>query len=105
RHLPAELRGLGVDLLGESQTVNALDQIDDRKHRLDLVALEVADHVPAELVGDGPVAVGQAALKELVDLCGPLGEDLNAAFAQVRDAELEKLADLLRGGGFRDGNE
>jgi hypothetical protein len=44
-------------------------------------------------------------LKNSLTWAGPLGENLNAAFAEVGDAKLENFADLFRGGGFGDGDE
>ena len=67
-----------MQVLGESERVDAVDEVDEGDDLLDLVPLEVADHVPADLVGDvGVVAVdgmseGVSPLKELVHLGGPL---------------------------------
>lgn len=49
--------------------------------------------------------MGLLAVEELVDLCDALCEDLDAAFAEVTDAEEEYFADLFGGGGFGDGDE
>ena len=102
-----DLRGLDVELFGEAQAVDAVDHVDERQDRLDLVPLEVADHVPADLLRDGGAgfAVHLAALEELVELAGRCASDLHAALAEVADAQLKDLADLLRGGGLGDGDQ
>ena len=104
----SELGRLGVELLGQAQAVDAVDQADERQDRLDLVALEVADHVPAELLGHRPASPSPWTWRRWRNslICaGPLGQHLHPALAEVGDAELQDLADLLRGGGLGDGDQ
>jgi hypothetical protein len=81
-----------------------VDEPHELQHLADLVPLEVADHVPPQLVGkaDVPGAVQLAVpLEELVDLAHPLHEGLHAVLGEVRVAQLDQLADLIDRGKLR----
>lgn len=76
----SESCGVGVDFFGESERVNGMDGVDDREDGFDLVALEVAYHVPAGFGGWLGLGVGVqvAAGEEFVDHGLTLGELLDA---------------------------
>ena len=85
-----------------------MDEADQREDLADLVPLEVADHVPADLLGEaGGAAGGELVmpLEELLDLSDPLGELLDAVFGQIDVSQLNELAYLVHGGVFGDGDE
>ena len=79
----------------------SLDQGEDLA---DLVALEVADHVPADGT-EGVVAGGGAALHLFVDEAGPFDELLDAVFAEVELAEVEQVLDDLEVNALGDGDQ
>src|ERR1043166_9598022 len=54
-HGAAEAMGLLVELLGKAEAVDAVDRLAPGQDQLDLVPLEMADHVPAR-AGDAGVA-------------------------------------------------
>src|SRR5690349_8205422 len=65
----------------------------------------MSDHVPTEFRRHERVAVLHAALVEFVDLTGALREHLHATLAEIGDAELDDLTNLLRRRGLGDGDE
>src|SRR2546423_709358 len=65
----------------------------------------MADHVPAEARRHGGVGSCLLSLEEFVDLRSALGEHLHARLAQVSDAELKNLTNLLGRSIFGDGDE
>jgi hypothetical protein len=97
RHLLADFAGVLLDLLRQTQAVDTVDVIDQRQQRLDLVALEVPQHVPPQLRRHRRrVSVGALPRQELVHLRHPLRDHLHPALPQIRDAQLHDFADLLR---------
>ena len=60
-----------------------MNEVNQRQDRFDLVALQVADHVPAEAGGDALGVSLFLPLVKLVDLRNLLCEDLYAAFAEI----------------------
>ncbi|MEM8737515.1 MAG: hypothetical protein AAGG38_03420 [Planctomycetota bacterium] len=78
-----------------------MDQVDVGGNLFDLVPLELADHVPADLVGGGVVGAGGRAgegflaAQKLGELGDTLGELLDPALAEVGLPHLDDLADLL----------
>lgn len=101
---------VSVELFGESEGIDAVDEIDEGDDLFDFVALEVADHVPADAVGDdGGFALdgsaqGSSAGEVFVELGSALDELLDAVFAEVGVTEIDKGADLIGGGVLGDGN-
>ena len=97
--------GLTADLFDEAKTVDGMNEGGVLKDGLDLVALEVADHVPSwsgEGAGRATVANSGA---HLGDHSGTLGEGLDAAFADVDLAEFEQGADDVDFEDLGDGDE
>ena len=95
---------LRLELFREAQRIDRLDHAHHRQQRLDLVALEVADLVPAQFGWDGCIGRAEPCV-ELAELAGPLDELLHAVLTEVADAELDDLADLLGCRVLGDGNE
>ena len=81
---------LRLNRLGEAGAVHRMDQLHERRDVLDLVGLQVADHVPLDILG-----------KQLVFLA----KLLRAALAEDALSGVVGLADQLRRVGFRDGDQ
>ncbi len=104
----------GLNLFDEAQGVDRVDQARDADDLLDLVALEVADHVPADRVRvvDGVgirsaltnVGDDGAAAEQLIHHGGPLGQLQGAAFTEVAVSEADQFADLFHVGVLGDGD-
>ena len=85
-----------VDLFGQAKVVDRMNQPARSAHRLDLVALQAANEVPADGFLTGP--------NQSVTLL-PIGHrfrmgfhDLQPVFAQIAVAEVQQFADLVVGG-------
>ena len=81
---------LALDGLGQPGAVNRLDQRHERGDVFDLVGLQVADHMPLDVLGQGFVFFAQL---------------LRTALAEDAVAGIVSLADHLRGVGLRDGDQ
>ena len=79
-----------MDVAGDVEGVDALDEFDVGEDFADFVALEGADEMPAEVGGEE----------------GGFGEDfLDAVFAEEGLAGVDGFLDGFDGEGFRDGHE
>ena len=88
-------------LLGQPQAVDAVDQLTSGRSGLTLFRWRWPIMCQRSFSGDPAVRrARRAAAMEFVHLRRPLREHLHAALAQVGDAQLQDLADLLRGGGL-----
>ena len=47
----AAFGGLALDGFGQTRAVHRMDQRDERRNIFDLVGLQVADHVPLDILG------------------------------------------------------
>ncbi|GMU35669.1 MAG: hypothetical protein AMXMBFR20_35400 [Planctomycetia bacterium] len=96
-----------MEILGKTKAVNAVDHLRPGDDKLDLVALEVADHVPARPCGRAlsPPTQNGPPLDEFVHHAGALVELLGPALADVDGAELKHLADDFNINGFGNGDE
>ena len=99
----AEFMGLCVDFLGQTQRVDGLDSVADFQRLADLVALQVADHVPVDLVGDRGIfgVVGHV----VGDFVGNLFEMLGPVFTEVAQTCFKDLFNGLGRGGLGDHDE
>ena len=99
----AALLGVLLELLGEAQRVDRVDQAHGVDGLLDLVPLQRADHVPAHR-RDLRAPLGAAGV-ELLDDRRALHELLHAVLAEVDMPERDELADVLDRCVLGDGDE
>jgi hypothetical protein len=102
-----EAFGFVLDFLGKAEGIDTLDGFAELHDGADFVALEVADHVPADVAGGGEFFLTAALLakKPFFDLGGALLELLDAGFGQFVVAPLDELFDLVGGAVLGDGDE
>ena len=86
-----------------------MNQVDPRQGGLDLVALEVADHMPlrpASRAGIGVELAGsRTAAEPFVDRGGTFGQLLHTVLAQVGEAQVDHCTNDVQAGVLGDGHE
>ena len=100
--------GGSVDFLGESERVDGMDAVDQGQEGFDLVALEVANHVPAGPGGRFLLDAGQpiaAAADEFVDHGLTLGKLLDLRFTEIGQSHFEQQPDGVDLDGFGNGDK
>jgi hypothetical protein len=99
----AKFGGRCINFFGQTKGVNGMDIIADLQRLLDLVSLEMTDHMPADLFGESRIAC--LLFQKGVNLVGDWFEMLYPVFPQIGTPKPDYFLNSCQGGIFRNNND
>jgi hypothetical protein len=95
--------GLGVDLFGQPERIDRMDRFTYLQRLLDLIPLQMADHVPMNLGRNCFLAM--VFFEKRTHFIGNLLEVLDAVFAKIGESMPEDFLNRRQGRSFRNDND